>query len=139
MKKLSASLLFVTLTLVILNIATLRELSRVDHHVAALEKDVSALKAEKPLRLAEEMAVTQRWFDKLGRAGADQNWELARYYSDQLQSNVDEMIAAKIVMDGQDDSALLKSALLPALQELRKAITGTPVHPLRSPSATPQS
>jgi len=122
MKKLSASLLFVTLALVVLNIATLRELSRLDRHIAALEKDVSTTKAGRTYRLADAMAVNQRWFDKLGRAGTAQNWELARFYSEQLENNVNEMIAAKVVAEGQDVGALLNSMLVPVLQDLRKTI-----------------
>jgi len=121
MKKLSGSLMFVMLVLVLIDIAVLRELSRNEVHLAALEQKVTTLQAPKKGALAEAMAHCQRWFEKLSLAGEAGNWPLAKYYADKLQENAEEVIASKVVDGGQDISGLVKSTLLPALAELQKA------------------
>src|SRR4051812_23532510 len=117
--------MFVMLVLVLLDMALLRELSRTEVRLDSLEHKVTSLLTPKKGALAESMAFSQRWSEKLSLAGEVANWPLAKYYVEKLQENAEQVVAAKIVDGGQDLSGLTKSTLLPALAELQKAVAAS--------------
>lgn len=122
MKALTPVLIFVTLVLVLLEIGTLRELSRADRRIASLETKVAAVPGPKPYPLGEVMALNQRWTDKLWHAGQAQNWPLAAFYVGELKEDTEDIVDAKVTDEGIDVSTLVKNQLLPEIDELGKAV-----------------
>ncbi len=119
MKKLSAALLIVVLALVLILIVTLRELSRVETRLTALEQ-----KSAEPFHigLGEVMGYQQRWVDKVGLAAEAGNWAAATFYADELKETADDIVAANVTRENQNVSALVKSALVPAIDGLHEAV-----------------
>jgi len=118
MKKLTGVLLFVVLVLVGLLSVTLRELSRVEKRLAALEAHASPF----PSGLGEVMALQQRWIDKAGLAASAGNWSAAAFYVGELKETTEAIVAAHVTRDNQDISALAQSSLAPAIEAVSDAI-----------------
>jgi cytochrome c556 len=121
MNKLTAALLALVVFLFAATAWLWCGLARAEARLAALE---SAAQPAAPfhLGLGEVMGYQQRWLDKAGLAASAGNWAAAAFYAGELRETVDDLIAAKVVRDGQDLSALAQSALPPALDALADAI-----------------
>jgi hypothetical protein len=118
MKKLNGVLLFVVLVLVVLLSLTLREVSRVEKRLDALEQKPATFTTG----LGEVMAYQQRWIDKLGLAAQAGNWGAAAFYNGEIKETVDDIIEAHVTRDNQKISALVKSSMLPAIEGVADAI-----------------
>jgi len=98
---------------------TTRRLSQAEARLAALEQ-----RSPEPfhLGLGEVMGYQQRWVDKVGLAAQAGNWAAAAFYADELKETADDIVAANVTRENQDISALVKSALAPAIDGLNDAI-----------------
>lgn len=72
--------------------------------------------------LGENMGYMQRYAEKLWYAGQADNWDLARYYHDEMQETAEDIAGAHVVKDGVQVSTTLNTMLPPVLQELDAAI-----------------
>ncbi|MCW5547620.1 MAG: hypothetical protein KIT44_01515 [Opitutaceae bacterium] len=68
------------------------------------------------------MAWIQRWTDKLGRAAAAENWELADFYLHEIEETAGDLINAGVVDEGHDISALVRTMLMPAVESVEEAV-----------------
>ncbi len=93
---------------------------RVDSLTAAM----AAANAPKDYPLAATMGYLQRCADKLWFAAEAGNWELARYYQDEIAHTADEVAAAHVVDNGLDVSATLHTMLPPVVASLGEAVAG---------------
>lgn len=121
MNKLTAALLALVVLLFAATAWWWRGLARTESRLAALE---SAAKTAEPFHigLGEVMGYQQRWVDKLGLAAQAGNWTAAAFYAGELKETADDIVEAKVLRDNQDISALVKSALVPAIDGLNEAI-----------------
>jgi len=87
--------------------------------VAALEK---AAVAPNDFPLGENMGYLQRYADKLWYAAEAGNWDLARYYHDEMKETAETIESAHVTKDDVAISATLHRMLPPALQGVDKAI-----------------
>jgi hypothetical protein len=71
--------------------------------------------------VASNMALTQRWTDKLGRAGAVGNWELVDYYLHELEETAGEFVENDVFYKGRDIGQLTRTMLYPAIESLEDA------------------
>ena len=126
MTRLPVVLLTVVLFLAVLAIFLLREVSHAEARLGVLEPRLAALEARPAesfhLGLGEVMGYQQRWIDKVGLAVQAGNWDAAVFYAGELKETADDLIAARVVRDQQDVSALVKSALAPAIDGLTEAV-----------------
>lgn len=74
------------------------------------------------VELAVLMGHLQRFADKLHFSGANQNWQLASFYIEEIEEAGEEIEKAKITEDGKDVSALMGQMLLPQLKAVEKAV-----------------
>lgn len=91
--------------------------------VAALETKVAVATAPKSYPLGEMMGYMQRYADKLWYAGAAGNWDLAKFYHDEITETADDIAAAHVVDDGLEVSQLLATQLPPAVDAVGQAVT----------------
>jgi type II secretory pathway component PulL len=68
------------------------------------------------------MGYFQRFADKLYFAGKEQNWELAEFYTEELEETAEKLANGNIEDEGVNLSALVPSVLLPSIEPLEKAI-----------------
>lgn len=68
------------------------------------------------------MAWLQRWVTKLWYAGDAGHWELADFYLHETEETLEDMIAAGVVEDGHDISALIQGMLIPQIEALETAV-----------------
>ncbi len=90
------------------------------HRVSALE---TAAAAPVDFPLGENMGYLQRYADKVWYAGQAGNWDLARYYHDELAETADGIMAANLTKDGIPISHDMTELLPPSLAGLNEAIT----------------
>lgn len=89
--------------------------------ISALEFKPPAVPKSYPL--GEMMGYLQRYTDKLWFAGSAGNWELARFYHDEIAETAEDIAAAHVVDEGIEVSGQLGQMLPPALGKLAQAIT----------------
>jgi hypothetical protein len=64
-----------------------------------------------------------QWFgNKLWFAGNAENWELAGFYTHELEEVAEEVIEAKITDDGANISDLMSKIAMPNIENLEKAV-----------------
>jgi hypothetical protein len=91
--------------------------------IDALEKRVAAFPPPKGYPLGEMMGYIQRYADKLWYAGGAGNWELAKFYQDEIAETVEDIVAAQVVDEGVEVSRQLHALLPPALGAVGQAVT----------------
>jgi hypothetical protein len=72
--------------------------------------------------LGENMGYMQRYAEKLWYAGQAGNWDLARYYHDEMQETAEDIADADVIKDGVHVSTTLNTMLPPVLKQLENAI-----------------
>ncbi len=72
--------------------------------------------------LGEMMGYMQRYTDKLWFAGSAGNWELARFYHDEIAETAEDIATAHVVDEGIEVSRQLGQMLPPVLGQLDQAI-----------------
>jgi hypothetical protein len=94
-----------------------RRTTELDHRLAAVTT------APKPYPLGEMMGYMQRYADKLWFAADAGNWDLARFYHDEIAETDDDIAAAHASTDdGIEVSQRLATQLPPALRDLDAAV-----------------
>ncbi len=78
--------------------------------------------SESEYDLVGAMASLQRWTDKLGRAGAAENWPLADFYLHEMEEAAEELAEAGVVYHDQPVSQLTGVMLKPAVESLEEAV-----------------
>lgn len=68
------------------------------------------------------MAWLQRWTDKLGRSAEAGHWALAGFYLHEIEETAAGLVAAKVVDEGHNISALIQTMLLPAIAGAEVAV-----------------
>ena len=99
--------------------ANLLLLRRTDH----LENKIAASLVPKSYPLGEMMGYMQRYADKLWFAGDAGNWELAKFYHDEIAETAADIAAAHVVDEGIENSRQLQTMLPPAVTGVEQAIT----------------
>jgi hypothetical protein len=92
------------------------------HRVASLEQKLPTATAPKSYPLGEMMGYMQRYTDKLWYAGTAGNWELAKFYHDEIVETADDIAAAHIVDEGIEISSQLQTMLPPAVAGIEQAV-----------------
>jgi hypothetical protein len=72
--------------------------------------------------LGENMGYMQRYAEKLWYAGQSGNWDLARYYHDEMQETAEDIAGAHVVKDAVQISTTLNTLLPPVLKQLDASI-----------------
>jgi len=72
--------------------------------------------------ILETMGYYQRFSHKLYLAGKNSNWELADFYTHELEEVSEELIDADVIHDGYNISNLSKEMLLPKIEKVEEAI-----------------
>jgi hypothetical protein len=93
-----------------------------DHKTAPVPSAPHHHHEDEHVELAVLMGHLQRFADKLHFSGANQNWQLASFYLEELEEAGEEIEKAKIMEDGKDVSALIGQMLLPQLKAVEKAV-----------------
>ncbi|HTZ20991.1 MAG TPA: hypothetical protein VMC06_08920 [Opitutaceae bacterium] len=91
--------------------------------VGGLQRDVAALPPPRSFPLGEMMGYLQRYTDKLWYAGEAGNWDLAKFYHDEIAETADDIAAAHVVDKGVEVSHQLIVVLPPALDAVGQAVT----------------
>ncbi len=82
----------------------------------------STVAEEEEYPLAEKMSYYQRYAQKLGLAGEQQNWELADFYLHELHEISEELIEEQVKYEEYEIGNLVKKMLEPAIEGAEKAI-----------------
>ena len=112
-----------TVLVVLLLLASLLANFLLGRRLATLETKVAALAAPKSYPLGEMMGYLQRYTDKLWYAGTAGNWELAKFYHDEIAETADDIAAAHVVDEGVEISRQLSTMLPPALSGIGQAVS----------------
>lgn len=72
--------------------------------------------------LLDAMERFQRFGTKLWYAGNNENWELASFYTHEIEEVIEELQESDIEEEGQKVSELITRMPLPALEEVEKSI-----------------
>jgi hypothetical protein len=72
--------------------------------------------------LVGAMAALQRWTDKLGRAGAAENWPLADFYLHEIEELSADLVAAGVVYHGQPVGRYTGVMLVPVVEAVEEAV-----------------
>lgn len=87
------------------------------------EKDMEhANEAHQPMPLIYQMSFMQHFSTKLYLAGVEENWELADFYSHELEEIAEEIVEHDVEYDGNDISKLTEDILLSQIELLEDAI-----------------
>jgi hypothetical protein len=78
--------------------------------------------ASKPYPVGEMMGYLQRYTDKLWYAGDAGNWELAKFYHDEIAETAADIAAAHVVNDGIEVSQQVGELLPPMLAKIDQVI-----------------
>lgn len=83
-------------------------------------------KPEKPeveeYPVLETMGYYQRFSNKLWLAGTNQNWELADFYTHELEEVTENLIKGDVIHDDYNLSNLSEAMLLPKIEKVEEAI-----------------
>lgn len=82
----------------------------------------SSVRTSDAFDLVGAMAALQRWTDKLGRAGAEANWEVADFYLHELEETAQALIAARVVYREQPVGHYTAAMLGPAVEAVENAV-----------------
>lgn len=93
------------------------------HRIAALDAKVAGLATPRSYPLGEMMGYMQRCADKLWFAGTAGNWELAKFYHDEIAETADDIAAAHVVDENVEISRQLQTLLPPAVAGVEQAVT----------------
>lgn len=72
--------------------------------------------------LLDAMERFQRFGTKLWYAGTNENWELASFYTHEIEEVIEELQESNIEEEGQKVSELVRRMPLPALEEVEESI-----------------
>lgn len=72
--------------------------------------------------LLETMGYFQRFSQKLWLAGENENWELANFYTHELEEVAEHLIEGNIIHDDYNLSNLSEALLLPKIEMVEKAL-----------------
>jgi len=72
--------------------------------------------------LAVKMGYYQRYTQKLGLAGNEQNWQLADFYLHEIHEISEDLVDEKVVYDGYEIGVLVNKMLEPAIEKMEKTI-----------------
>lgn len=86
------------------------------------EKSEPAEAQEMVLPLINQMSFMQHFSTKLYYAGAEENWELADFYSHELEETAEDVFDANFEHHGHDVSNLIETMLYPAIERVEEAI-----------------
>ena len=70
----------------------------------------------------ETMGYYQRFSQKLYLAGKNQNWELADFYTHELEEVTEQLIKGDVIHDDYNISNLSEAMLLPKIEKVEEAI-----------------
>ncbi len=70
----------------------------------------------------ETMGYYQRFSHKLWMAGKNQNWELADFYTHELEEVTERLIEGNVIHDDYNLSNLSEAMLLPKIEKVEQAI-----------------
>jgi hypothetical protein len=70
----------------------------------------------------ETMGYYQRFSHKLWLAGTNENWELANFYTHELEEVTENLIEGNVIHDDYNLSNLSEAMLLPKIEKLEEAI-----------------
>lgn len=70
----------------------------------------------------ETMGYYQRFSQKLWLAGTNKNWELANFYTHELEEVTENLIEGNVIHDDYNLSNLSESMLLPKIEKVEQAI-----------------
>jgi len=110
------------LTVIVLLAASLLANFLLWRRVSALETKVATATAPKAYPLGEMMGYMQRYTDKLWYAGSNGNWELAKFYHDEIAETADDIAAAHVVDEDIEISGRLAILLPPAVDGIGRAV-----------------
>ncbi|WP_370088843.1 hypothetical protein [Ekhidna sp.] len=79
-------------------------------------------KEVKEYPVIETMGYYQRFSQKLYLAGTNQNWELADFYTHELEEVTENLIASDVIHDNFNLSNLSEAMLLPKIEKVEEAI-----------------
>jgi hypothetical protein len=79
-------------------------------------------KEEEHYELALVMARMQTYMQKLHFAGQNENWNLAQFYTHELEETMEDIIDHNVVDEGQEISGLVKTMAFPNIEKLEKTI-----------------
>lgn len=72
--------------------------------------------------LVESMGHMQRYMNKLWFAGKATNWELADFYTHELEETMEVLIHGEIEEDGHNISVLIETMAIPSLESLEDVL-----------------
>lgn len=72
--------------------------------------------------ILETMGYYQRFSQKLWLAGANENWELADFYTHELEEVTENLVEGNVIHDSFNVSNLSESMLLPRIENVETAI-----------------
>lgn len=72
--------------------------------------------------LVESMGHMQRYMNKLWFAGEAEHWELADFYTHELEETMEELIEGEIKEDEHNISVLVETMTLPSLERLEEVL-----------------
>ncbi|MEP0986170.1 hypothetical protein [Ekhidna sp.] len=70
----------------------------------------------------ETMGYYQRFSQKLWLAGQNQNWELADFYTHELEEVTEKLVEGNVIHDDYNISNLTEAMLLPKIEKVEEAI-----------------
>ncbi len=82
----------------------------------AREKEV------KEYPILETMGYYQRFSNKLWLAGTNENWELADFYTHELEEVTEKLVDGNVIHDDYNISNLSEEMLLPKIEKVEEAI-----------------
>lgn len=88
----------------------------------AADEDVEDGEVEEHHEIAESMGNMQRYMNKLWFAGSASNWELADFYTHEIEETMEELIEEKIEDEGHNISVLVETMAVPSLEKLEEAL-----------------
>lgn len=86
------------------------------------EDDAEEGEVEEHHEIAESMGNMQRYMNKLWFAGSASNWELADFYTHEIEETMEELIEEKIEDEGHNISVLVETMALPSLEKLEEVL-----------------
>lgn len=79
-------------------------------------------KKEVEYPVLETMGYYQRFSHKLWLAGRNENWELADFYTHELEEVTENLIAGDVIHDDYNLSNLSEAMLMPKIEKIEEAI-----------------
>jgi hypothetical protein len=127
---LSWLLLALAAMLIASNLFFMKKIGEIENKVLTESKPETAITNEKADKTAHEdehilIASMQRfqWFgNKLFFAGSAENWDLANFYTHELEEVAEEVIKSNITDDGANISALMGELAVPKIEAVEKAV-----------------